>query len=123
MSAKTAARKRPAKETYKEQEKAPTTAEDAAKRQMAEALFHPTGKSPYYFNGKPLRNIQELADYLEAFSGTEGEWVASWIEYLGDAETARRIMFDTGGFKKIVRDRCKELKKYLAEPETVSTAK
>ncbi len=39
-------------------------------------------------NGKPLNNLQELTDYLPAFTGEEGLWVASWLEYLGDAEVA-----------------------------------
>jgi hypothetical protein len=37
--------------------------------------------------------------------------VADWIEYLGDAETARRIRDEPSRFRKIVHERREELKK------------
>jgi hypothetical protein len=82
-------------------------------KKIARALFSPREKNPYLFNGKPLANLQELTDYLVAFTGKEGLWVASWLEYLGDKEAADRIRRHPGDFKKIVADRCHELKKNL----------
>jgi|AGTN01.2.fsa_nt_gi hypothetical protein len=82
-------------------------------KRIARALFRPREKNPYIFNGKPLADLQELTDYLVAFTGKEGLWVASWLEYLGDEETADRIRRQPGDFKKIVAERCRELKKYL----------
>ena len=88
-------------------------------RAIAEALFSPKDKNPYYFNGKPLLNLQELVDYLVAFTGEEGLWVASWLEYLGDGEVAERIRQNPGDFKHIVRDRYDELQKCLGTEATV----
>jgi len=82
-------------------------------KKAALALFSPREKNPYVFNGKPLANLQELTDYLVAFTGKEGLWVASWLEYLGDKEVADRIRRHPGDFKKIVADRCHELKKFI----------
>ena len=82
-------------------------------KRIARALFRPREKNPYIFNGKPLADLQELTDYLVAFTGKECLWVASWLEYLGDQEIADRIRRQPGDFKKIVAKRCHELKKYL----------
>ncbi len=82
-------------------------------KKTARAVFRPREKNPYVFNGKPLADLQELTDYLVAFTGKEGLWVASWLEYLGDDEVAERIRRHPGDFKKIVADRCHELKKYM----------
>jgi hypothetical protein len=82
-------------------------------KKIARALFSPREKNPYVFNGKPLANLQELTDYLVAFNGKEGLWVASWLEYLGDKETADLIRQRPGDFKKIVAGRCHELKKHV----------
>ncbi len=107
--------------TSKKTRKAPATTRTGEKRQIqtAEALFSPKGKNPYYFNGKPLANLQELVDYLVAFTGEEGLWVASWIEYLGDNETAEHIRNNPGDFKRIVTERYTELKKYLEKEATI----
>jgi hypothetical protein len=82
-------------------------------KKIARALFSPKDKNPYIFNGKPLTSLQELADYLVAFTGKEGPWVASWLEYLGDKEVADRIRRHPGDFKQIVAGRYQELKKYV----------
>jgi hypothetical protein len=82
-------------------------------KKTARLVFRPQDKNPYVFNGKPLADLQELTDYLVAFTGREGLWVASWLEYLGDGEVAERIRQHPGDFKKIVADRCHELKKYI----------
>ena len=87
-------------------------------RALAEALFDPKDKNPYYFNGKPLLNLQELVDYLAAFTGEEGLWVASWLEYLGDPEVAERIRDNPIDFKHIVRERYDELKAVVESAPT-----
>jgi hypothetical protein len=81
---------------------------------IAERLFNPKDKKPYIFNGKPLKNISDLKDYLVAFTGREAQWVASWIEYLGDKELARRIRSKPRDFKELVLKRYRELKPYRA---------
>jgi hypothetical protein len=82
------------------------------KRALARRLFSPAGKNPYVFNGKPLKNLKDLKDYLVAFTGREALWVASWVEYLGDEELARRIRDRPGSFKELILKRYNELKPY-----------
>ncbi len=84
------------------------------RRTIARRLFSPVNKKPYIFNGKPLRDLNDLKDYLVAFSGREAPWVASWLEYLGDKEIARRIRGRPRDFKAIIIKRYKELKPYRA---------
>jgi hypothetical protein len=91
-------------------------AEDADKRAIAGRLFSPENKNPYIFNGKPLKNLKDLKDYLVAFTGREALWVASWLEYLGDRELARRIRSRPRDFKEIILKRYMELKPYRARP-------
>lgn len=85
---------------------------DGNKHDIARRLFRPEGKRPYIFNGKPLKNFKDLKDYLVAFTGREALWVASWLEYLGDEETADSIRRRPGDFKDIVLKRYRELKPY-----------
>lgn len=86
------------------------------KSEIARRLFEPEDKNPYIFNGKPLKNLKDLKDYLVAFTGKEALWVASWLEYLGDKELAARIRKKPGDFKRLIMKRYKELKPY-ARPE------
>ncbi len=79
---------------------------------LARRMFSPEGKSPYVFNGKPLKNLKDLKDYLVAFTGREALWVASWVEYLGDKELARRIRRRPSDFKGLILKRYRELKPY-----------
>jgi hypothetical protein len=90
--------------------------EDDDKRAIAGLLFSPENKNPYIFNGKPLRNLKDLKDYIVAFTGREALWVASWLEYLGDRELARRIRSRPRDFKEIILKRYRELKPYRARP-------
>ena len=86
--------------------------QDSLKR-LARLMFKPKEKKPYMFNGKPLKNLQDLKDYLVAFTGKEALWVASWLEYLGDGDTARRIREKPEKFKNAVMRRYRELKPYV----------
>ncbi len=79
---------------------------------IAKKMFEPDGKEPYYLGDKPIRNFQELMENLGAFTTEEANWVASWIEYLGDEKTAKKIRKSTGKFKEILRKRHVKLLKY-----------
>ena len=84
------------------------------KQVIARRLFSPENKKPYIFNGKPLKNLSDLKDYLVAFTGNEAPWVASWLEYLGDKELARSIRSKPNEFKQIILRRYRELKPYTS---------
>jgi len=92
--------------------KEPTRA-DPGLLALASKLQIADGRNPYYRGDLTIRNIEELDRNLEVFEHHEAPWVADWLEYLGDAETARRIRAEPGRFKKIVRERWTELKKQL----------
>ena len=79
---------------------------------LAELMFHPEGKNPYYLNGRVLNNLQDLVGNLDAFTGNEGLWVASWLEYLGDNDVAARIQNWPDDFKPIVIARYNKLTDY-----------
>jgi hypothetical protein len=81
-------------------------------KRLARMMFKPRDKNPYVFNGKPLKDLQDLKDYLVAFTGREALWVASWLEYLGDSETAERIRKKPEKFKSAILKRYEELKPY-----------
>ncbi|MEM3087412.1 MAG: hypothetical protein QXO51_00605 [Halobacteria archaeon] len=80
---------------------------------VARKLFHPTGREPYYLRDLAIRNFDELHAHLEKFTEEQAGWVADWVDYLGDRETARRIRKETKAFKKIIAERHKELKAAL----------
>jgi hypothetical protein len=82
-------------------------------KRLAVRMFKPRDKKPYIFNGKPLKDLQDLKDYLVAFTGREALWVASWLEYLGDHETAEYIRKKPEKFKDAVLKRYRELKPYI----------
>jgi hypothetical protein len=79
---------------------------------MAKNLFEAAGKEAYYLGDKAIHNIQDLVDNLEHFTEREAEWVADWIDYLGDGKTAKNIRKKKGDFVKIIQKRYKELKKH-----------
>jgi len=79
---------------------------------IAKKMFEPVKKEPYYLNSQAIRNFQELMENLGAFTNEEANWVASWIEYLGDGQTAKKIRNSTDGFKDILRKRHAQLMKH-----------
>jgi hypothetical protein len=87
-------------------------------QKLSASLFEPDGRNPYYLirgNDKSImiRNLKELRDNLDAFSGAEeAHWLASWLEYLGDHEGAARIRAQPEKFKEIVRERYNELSEF-----------
>lgn len=81
--------------------------------ELAKKLFRPVGKNPYYLKGKAINNLEELARNLGEFTGgEETKWVASWLEYLGDTDTAGKIRGAPNKFKQIITDRYYELRRY-----------
>lgn len=90
----------------------PKKGERAELARMAAKLFSPVGKNPYYRGEKAIRNFRELGASLNEFTEKEAQWVASWIEYLGDIKTAEKIDQTPGRFKEIVTARFNELKPY-----------
>jgi len=87
--------------------------EEARRAEIATCLFTPTEKNPYYlFRGTDciaLNNISELKERIDMLMENEAEWVASWIEYLGDKETADKIREMPPEFKRIIIARYEEL--------------
>lgn len=81
--------------------------------ELAKELFEPTGKNPYYRGEKTIKNFKELRESLGDFTQDEAQWVASWIEYLGDTRTATRIREKPSMFKGIILERYNELRRYL----------
>jgi hypothetical protein len=79
---------------------------------IAAKLFSPVGKNPYFRGEKAIKNFKELKENLNEFTEKEAQWVASWIEYLGDVKTATKIRQTPSKFKDIVIARFNELKSY-----------
>ncbi len=87
--------------------------EEEKRAEIASCLLRPAGKNPYYlFRGTDciaINNLAELQDRIDMFMENEAEWVASWIEYLGDTETADKIRATPNEFKRIISARYEEL--------------
>jgi hypothetical protein len=87
--------------------------EEERKAEIATSLFKPVGKNPYYLmrgtDCIALNNLAELKDKIDIFMENEAGWVASWIEYLGDIETADKIRATPNEFKGIISARYEEL--------------
>ena len=90
--------------------KAPATT-DTKLDALASRLFIADGKAPYYKGDIAIHNLDELDRNIAHLEHHEAKWVADWLEYLGDAETAKRIRDEPSHFKKIVHERREELKK------------
>ncbi|MEK6978230.1 MAG: hypothetical protein AABX40_07525 [Candidatus Hydrothermarchaeota archaeon] len=79
---------------------------------LAKLMFDPAGKEPYYLGSGAIRNLEELKVSLDSFTPEMAEWVASWVEYLGDRKTAEDIRRAKGEFKRIIEKRYTVLRKY-----------
>ncbi|MEE8167243.1 MAG: hypothetical protein V3T58_00020 [Candidatus Hydrothermarchaeales archaeon] len=79
---------------------------------IAEKLFAAGGKKPYHLGDRAIKNFGELKDNLDLFSSGDANWLASWIEYLGDPKTAEKIRDSSDEFKKIILKRYEQLQKY-----------
>jgi len=84
---------------------------------LATSLFDPVGKNPYYLNRgsemTAIKNITELRDNLDVFTKEEAHWLASWMEYLGDKETADRLRETPEKFNEIIAERYDELREFF----------
>ncbi|RZN37178.1 MAG: hypothetical protein EFT35_06710 [Methanophagales archaeon ANME-1-THS] len=87
--------------------------EEHRKAEIATSLLTPAGKNPYYLirgtDCIAINNLAELKDRIDMFMENEAGWVASWIEYLGDKETADKIRATPNEFKGIISARYEEL--------------
>jgi len=87
--------------------------EELEKAEIARCLLRPVGKNPYYlFRGTDciaINNLSELKERIDMLLEEESGWVASWIEYLGDKDTADKIRASPSEFKRIINERYKEL--------------
>jgi len=88
---------------------------------LATSLFDPVGKNPYYLTSSgssdiiiEIINLSALRKNLDVFSEEEAPWLAMWIEYLGDKETAARIRETPGEFKEILIERHEELQEFFS---------
>ncbi len=79
---------------------------------IARKLFEADGKNPYYKDEQVIKNFRELRDNINNFTTQEAEWIASWVLYLGDKTTARKIMKYKKDFKNIIIKRYNQLEKY-----------
>ncbi|MGC9444289.1 MAG: hypothetical protein ACP5E9_05090 [Candidatus Methanospirareceae archaeon] len=88
--------------------------EEERRAGIASCLFRPAGKNPYYlFRGTDsiaIIDFEELCDRIDLFMEDEAAWIASWIEYLGDTETADKIRAAPAEFKRIITARYEELR-------------
>jgi hypothetical protein len=89
---------------------------------LSSSLFDPVGKNPYYLNRDSgsgdmtieITNLSALRKNLDLFTEEEAPWLAMWIEYLGDKETAARIRETPGEFKEIIIERHEELQEFFS---------
>ena len=79
--------------------------------ELAHRVLTGEGKNPYYYSGITIQNFHELLDYLQQFSEHEANWLADWIDYLGDTQTALKIRETPSEFKTIINNRYNELKR------------
>lgn len=83
---------------------------------LANSLFLPDGKNPYFLNKGIARitinNLPELRENLDMFTEEDALWLASWLEYIGDKETATKIRETPGEFKEIIEERHDELREF-----------
>lgn len=83
---------------------------NAGLAETAQRLLLADGKNPYFRGDLTIRNIEELDRAIALFEHHEAPWVADWLEYLGDGETAARIRAEPAHFRRIVHDRAAELR-------------
>lgn len=114
----TAREKKKVKEGKKERIVTEINRKKAELSMLATSLFEPVGKNPYYLNRSSssgdmtiaIKNLSALRDHLDVFTEEEAPWLALWIEYLGDKETAARIRETPSEFKGIIIARHDELR-------------
>jgi hypothetical protein len=83
-------------------------------KDIARMLLTPKDKSPYQLGERPIRNFQELKENIHGLAEYEATWVADWLEYLGDSETASDIYERPKDFRTMINERYRELNKALS---------
>jgi hypothetical protein len=84
-------------------------------KEVAKKLFDATGKNAYNLKDMAIKNFEELKNNLDKLTAKEANWVAQWIEYLGDKSTADRIRQAPADFKKIINNRYGQLKSAIGK--------
>ena len=88
---------------------------------LATALFTPREKRPFLFNNGSrtvrITNLEELCENLDRCPVEDSLRLASWIEYLGDEQTAQRLRETPAGFRKIITGRYEELREFYPSPQ------
>ena len=80
---------------------------------IAACVFSPVEKNPYYLRRGAqcvtIVDFSDLKENIDLFFEAEAGWLASWIEYLGDKDTATKIREMPVELRKIVIERYNEL--------------
>lgn len=91
--------------------------DDVQKAAIAACVFSPVEKNPYYLRRGAtcvtIVDFSDLKENIDQFVEAEAGWLAAWIEYLGDKETANKIREIPGDFRKIALARYNELCNFL----------
>jgi len=91
--------------------------DEAQKAAIAACVFSPVEKNPYYLRrGAACVTIEDFSDLkenIEQFVEAEAGWLALWLEYLGDNQTANKIREMPGDLRRIVVERYNELCNFL----------
>lgn len=82
---------------------------------ISRKLFEAAGKEAYYLGDLAIHNLEDLRNHIDQFTEKEAQWLASWIEYLGDPKTAEKIRGALPDFKAIIEKRHNQLKKHNKE--------
>ena len=91
-----------------------TEAEDEEQKAViAACVFSPVEKNPYYVHRGAhcvtIADFSDLKENIDLFVEAEAGWLASWIAYLGDGETATKIREMPVELRRIVIERYNEL--------------
>lgn len=81
-------------------------------RKKAGLLFKPKDKEPYYHYGRVIHDLRELKEKLDEFRVEEAGWLAQWLAYLGDKQTAKEIREHPEQFKRIIVEHYEKLAEY-----------
>ena len=94
-----------------------TRSEKKSNTKIAQEILSGDGKNPYYYGGITIQNLDELQEHLHNFSEHEANWLADWIDYLGDNQTAKTIRTKPAEFRSIINNRYLELKNIIEDLE------
>ncbi|MBN1455552.1 MAG: hypothetical protein JW945_04810 [Methanomicrobia archaeon] len=91
--------------------------DEEQKAVIATCVFRPVDKNPYYLHRGAqcvtITDFSDLRENIDQFVEAEAGWLASWIEYLGDKETANKLRETPVEVRRIVIARYNELCDFL----------